>query len=360
MDRKGKILSATIMIVLMVVLAYSGTVVQAHPLSTSSSSTNSSFHSTGRISLLYLVRSGRKDVLIQSSDYIIGSSVATTTALVANNHVLSSTSSSTNLALQSLEFSVGRWHSSFSNPITKGKWSVTKLVEGNKEGLVSYASVTIKNEVLGINKTLSVSLESTTFIKGLNFNNSAQRGLYLFFVPQLISPTAYSSISHANSGHILYAPSSNNCNGLRLAELDNNYKNAHVWHFQANLNAWSPTYGGYFDSYVAEVTSPYDNWWLESSALTTSVSVGYQIEACANAYFFGVFPIGYFDLWFAYPQVGVTATFTNHGTVFSGTINDPIYVWSQNPLMYILWRDVKVNVNSFSGYKDVHEYIINL
>ena len=356
-ERKVKILSAGVMIVIMVLFAFSGTVTQARSISNSSSSTNYSSLATGLANLSYLVESGPNDTIIQSANYISGDSVITTTSLFVNDQVVSTSSSSTDLTLQSLEFSVGASNTSFSNSMSKGEWKLTKLVKGNKDGLVSYASVTVKNEILDINKTLSVYLERATLCNGLNFNTFTQKGLYLFFVPQLISPTTNSTMSIVNSGRLL-APSSNNGNCLRLTELDNTLANYHVWHLQTNLSAWSPTYGGYSDSYAAEAT--FVNWWLESTSISTSVSVGYQIEACANAFFYGIFPLGDLDLWYAYPQVNVTATFNNQGVVTSGTINDPIYVESTTlPLLYFLWSDVKVNINSFSGYKDVQEYIID-
>ena len=81
--------------------------------------------------------------------------------------------------------------------------------------------------------------------------------------------------------------------------------------------------------------------------------MGYQDEACAKAFFYGVFPLGILAPWFAYPQVSVTATFNNQEVITSGTLNVLIYVESTDisPL-YLLWSAVKVNINLFSGYND--------
>lgn len=371
MNRKEKILSTTIIIILMVVMACSITAVQARPLFTSSSSTstNSSIHSAARINLLYLVRSERKDVFIQSSNYIIDSSVTTTTALVVNNHVVSTTSSSSDSTLQSLEFPLGRWHFSFRNPMTKGKWSVTKLTEGNGEGLVSYASVTVKNEVLGINKTLSVCLESTTFSKGLNFNTFAQKGLYLFFIPQLISSVSGIDGQSSNSYRIGSGVSDYNMhllsiyetyNGgatLRLTELDNHYMNYHVWHLEFHL--YATISGGYSDYIRATATSPLYNWWLKSDNMTTHV-YGETVKVDGRAFFYGVFPLGIHEYWFAYPEVQTTAT--NHYSVrgvfkvYSGYFNDPIYTNSYNGT--VLWKDRSGSIYRLPQSQDIKEWIL--
>ncbi len=356
MNKKVRLLGVVAIITLMVLLAFSPNTVQICSISNSPSGTSSSQLTNGSANLLYIIRSGSKDIMVQSIVYIIGNSVMITTSFLSHDQTVSTCTALSDITVQSQEFPAGIWHTSFDTSMGKGNWSLVKLVKGNKDGLVSYASVTVQNKILGINKTLSVCLEKVTLSQGLNFNTLDQAGLYLFFIPQLISPNTSSTSISVNPGLVLPASADPNGNCLRLTELDNTLANFHVWHLQANLSAWSPTYGGYSDSYMAKATSV--NWWLESSSLSTSVSVGYQIEACANAFFYGVFPLGPLDLWYAYPQVDVTSAFTSSGIITSGSINDPIFVQSLYPPLVTLWSDAKVNINSFSGYKDVQEYII--
>ena len=338
----------------MILLAFSPAASEVHTTSNSPGSTFSPFAGSAA-EISYLVRSDQRDITVESSVLMMGDNVSITTSFLVPGNNLSTCSavscSFPNVTINSLGLYAGSCYSSFGSPAGVGNWTLEKSVTGNEEGLVLYASVMAKNDALGVNKTISVTLESVSLSHGLDFEAIEPTDVFLLFIPQLISPSDISSTSGVNPA-MHSAPSGCSGNCLRLTELDNHLTNYHVWHLETCLNAWSPTYGGYQASYEAKATSPLDNWWLKCAGLSTSVAVGYQVEACAKAFFYGVFFGVTSNIWCGYPKVIVTSYFTNSGFITSGNIIDPIYNFP------IKWSCSKVSISSFCGYEDVQEYII--
>jgi hypothetical protein len=102
--------------------------------------------------------------------------------------------------------------------------------------------------------------------------------------------------------------------------------------------------------------SKLNNWFLISSDSGLSTQSSAKRTAYVNAFFYGIFPLGYDDYWYAYPQVSITVS--NSGTL-TGYIHIPIFVQNSDTGMLSQWSDITPINGSFSGQESFTECIVS-
>ncbi len=267
--------------------------------------------------------------------------------------------------ISELEFAIPtNKQDSFRVPHNNGTWNVIRFAKVNSLNLIEYSSVSVRNVKQGIDYHLKVVLvkHSDNLMNYLEKNRAG--GDYYFFVPQLI-PTPRNSNEPRSPVTSVITPPPGGGGGIGgiayLSERDNTAYNYHIWHFATVLSVSSFTLGssGWSSQLIAAVgtNNPFHNWWLKSKSISTSENSQHtEVTATGQAYFFGIFPLGPFDLWNAFPTVQVHI-FSN-GTM-TAYIHDLITGMTDTvvALPYV-WSDTTIFNGQFNGYQYSVQYIV--
>ncbi len=233
-----------------------------------------------------------------------------------------------------------------------------------RNGMINHIFMRIPRE----NYSLKIILLHSHIISGKSPNQllSVKERKYYFFLPEYYPPNHLgSNTSNITKSTIIGPPGSGGfgsyvvSGSLSLQEKDNSATKYNVWHIGLGITQYicgnskfdgsislSPSFGA---------DSRFNNWWLKSSTSGISAQSSTERTVYAKAFFYGVFPLGYDDNWFAYPQVSITVS--NSGAL-TGCITIPIFASGpSNPLT--LWSDITPTNGSFSGQESFTECIVS-
>lgn len=252
---------------------------------------------------------------------------------------------------------------SFRGPSSNGTWIAQRLAKVNSENLISSISLGITNVKQGINYHLKVTLlkSSDNLMRYLS-NNRVGRNYY-FFIPQLIPPTSISTMLQNPTNFIIQIPpgGGGDIGGtVYLSERDNTVADIYIWHIGTTLSVSSFTSGssGWSSSLNVAVgtNNPFHNWWLESTSISTSENSQHDVvTATGSAYFYGVFPLGPYDLWYAFPSVQVQVYSVD---IMAATIQNLVLVSGVGIPPPIPWSDSTIFNGQFYGYQYSVQYIV--
>ncbi len=181
---------------------------------------------------------------------------------------------------------------------------------------------------------------------------------YYFFIPQLIQNfQAISNNTQINAAQQqvgnVYPGGDGSYGALNLLEKDNTVTKISVYHLETCLGVCKFSTGGWAAS--INTNSCFSNWHLQVSHITSSInSADTEITAQGTASFYGVFPLGIDDIWYASPTV--TIHIYSSGKV-SGNINDHILVQTVSGTISE-WSDATAFRSNIERCDNIIEYIV--
>ncbi|MHB8396988.1 MAG: hypothetical protein ACYDAZ_06985 [Thermoplasmataceae archaeon] len=274
--------------------------------------------------------------------------------------------STTYVPLAKTEFALppGDWHSlgKFGG---NGTWEIERKASANREGLVSSSFVNVVDKAtdFGYNLRINLVKENGTLISVLE--KMETKGKYYFFIPSLIPPSlATQPLTNNLSPSIITPPPGGGGGGIGgtayLSERDNTAADIHIWHIGTTLSVSSFTSGssGWSSSLDAAVgtNNPFHNWWLEGSSISTSENSQYtEVTANGSAYFYGVFPLGNYDFWYAFPSVQVNVY---SGGTMTADIQNLVLVSGFGMPSPVVWSASTIFNGQFYGYQYSVQFLV--
>lgn len=359
--RRSFMLLATFVIVISFIgIAFSGLSYGA----SSQRANIASVSNNGVLRVEYKIVQGKREFFETSLVYMINQS---TVQILSNlsSHINSEKKvfSSYVIPLTDTEFILpsGNWHY-FKSPGGNSTWKIKQKASHDGSGLV-YSSLLIAiNKAMGVNYHSMINLVSKSGDLLVALQNIRIAGKYYFFIPEIIPTVPGSQYSEASPSLVHGPPGGGGGIGgtAYLSERDNTVADIHIWHIGTTLSVSSFTSGssGWSSSLnaAAGTNNPFHNWWLESKSIKTSENSQHtEVTTDSGAYFFGIFPLGPYDFWYAYPNVQVNI-FPN-GTM-TAVIHDVILVSGSYIPLPVPWSDSTIFNGQFYGYQYSVQYIV--
>ena len=314
------------------------------------------------ITATYLLQSNNVEMVGVSNVTLFNSSwVYVNVTEISQGNAESFNSSSYLLPISALQVSIHRGeNTSLSIPGIRGTITTYSISKANSAGLVTYGYVRSTDSQAGIDSFWSASLvkeSGSLFV----LNNTKTTCQYYVFLPELLPPSSFSklpsdSATRSLSGNIQAGtastvqsdPSSGTYAKLRLNEHDplglglwyifsNLSYNNNMWGVSGNAVIWAIDWQ-VWESYTPSIQLQSNGGWNGS---------GY-------AEFYGTFPWGNADFWYALPTVSVT-WFSSNST-FVGYVNDLVLAQNDVSGQIFTWKD-GIWKNSFTGSVTVTDVI---